>query len=1333
MSNSNSDMPQSQGREEALFALALEKPAAKRAAFLDAMCEDAPALRQRLDALLRAYDEPDGLSPKGAPAAVATMKLELAEPPDEAVGQTLGRYKLLERIGEGGCGVVYVAEQTQPVRRRVAFKVIKLGMDTKQVVARFEAERQALAMMDHPNIAKVLDAGTTETGRPFFVMELVRGIRITEYCDQNNLTTTERLDLFIKVCHAIQHAHQKGIIHRDIKPSNILVTLHDGVPVPKVIDFGIAKATEGRLTDNTVYTQLNQFIGTPAYMSPEQAEMSGLDIDTRSDIYSLGVLLYELLAGSTPFDANELISQGLDAMRKTIREKEPVRPSTRFATLQGEELTTTAKRRSTETSKLIRQLKGDLDWIVMKCLEKDRTRRYDTANGIAADLKRHLNNEPVVARPPNAAYKFQKAFRRNKLVFTAVGAVTAALVLGTIASTWQSIRATRAQKESEAAEAQALKAQANEAKQRQLAEQEVKRADKAKKIADHETMMARRAAAQADARYLLEQRLLPDALPKATEAFKLGGEWEDGLLINDIASAARQTWVLAARWPVNEPSSVSFVAKTGNGPCLVLSRASGLSAVDIRTGRTLGEAALEQGAQYLFQGPDTNSLVAVSESAISVLALPSLAVKSQKALTSPVTYASVSGNILALLLQGFDASLFDLRTLSQIDSFNWSNNPICKNLGFAHHLAASPDGHLVLLHGGAWTQPMIMWDRHANPPTFTAQQMYPQEFQFIDNRRFVTWYMASSDSVSRTAVYDVASTEMRATWLTLPNDDTKGHLQLQCFSSRDWSDFSAYPILGFIGPSGLVLKGIAGDELKRGSGDFFKSDRYANLLPTESAPPQFLAADLAQGVLALLCRNDVLVFRNASSFWGGDIKDYCVTASRDGLLCVNHNFTPDSVRLYLIPFDPKEEAARFSLQWPADSKWAPWAIAATPDNSTVAVIAQETDSDTTVTARYGRIRALLYHPVDFRHAPAAWPIVRAFEIDSPVADNWSPRFVAMDPDARALLFWNSDTTVTRYDTRDGKPLGSLELGLVSARSRDGSRVAAVSPAGRLRVHEVASGKTLLDVAGRPASSVCFSTDGTTVVADQDDMINAYDVASSRLLSAIHSSLMPIAYPSRGNRFLAYQPDATGKGGSLVLASTADASVAAVLNRAASPFTPAFFSDSGDQLALARGRWTAEVVRSLRPEQLASVLAAALPESDPLQALAPVNLVTTSPRSRSAADAGSAVIRSDDMPALLSRIGDQVTVQGHVQTTKLVNTRNAANIYFDGPRTNSVMLWVPWDTYPKVVALLGPDLGAVLNNHTVRATGRLTRYRDTLEVTVEDPTKLVVVAPVDESK
>jgi WD40 repeat protein/serine/threonine protein kinase len=398
-------------------------------------------------------------------------KRELTAAEDGAVGKTFGRYKVMEKLGEGGYGTVYVAEQTEPVRRRVALKVIKLGMDTKQVVARFEAERQALAMMDHANIAKVLDAGSTDTGRPYFVMELVRGVKITEYCDQNNLTTTDRLDLFIKVCQAIQHAHQKGIIHRDIKPSNILVTLEDGVALPKVIDFGIAKATEGRLTDATIVTQLQPFIGTPAYMSPEQVETSGLDVDTRSDIYSLGVLLYELLVGTTPFDAFLLTALGIDTMRRTIREVEPVRPSIRFTTLKGDDLTKAAKRRSADTADLLLQLKGDLDWIVMKCLEKDRTRRYETANGLAFDLKRYLNNELVLARPPSAAYRFQKLVRRNKLAFVASIAIAAALLLGFIVSTALAIRATHAKLEAQDAQALARTAEKEQSRLRVVAQE----------------------------------------------------------------------------------------------------------------------------------------------------------------------------------------------------------------------------------------------------------------------------------------------------------------------------------------------------------------------------------------------------------------------------------------------------------------------------------------------------------------------------------------------------------------------------------------------------------------------------------------------------------------------------------------------------------------------------------------------------------------------------------------------------------------------------------------------------------------------------------------------
>jgi serine/threonine protein kinase/formylglycine-generating enzyme required for sulfatase activity/dienelactone hydrolase len=404
-------MPDQYDREEDIFRAAVRlRTPAERQTYIEQVCGDDPVLLSRLTSLLTAHGAEHALLDALMPEHdVSVDGSTVAEGP----GTVIYRYKLLEKIGEGGMAVVYMAEQEQPIRRKVALKIIKLGMDTKQVIARFEAERQALAMMDHPNIAKVLDAGATETGRPYFVMEMVTGVSITEYCDKNNLSTRERLALFIQVCNAIQHAHQKGIIHRDLKPSNVLVTHHDGKPVPKVIDFGIAKATNQKLTERTLFTRYAHIIGTPAYMSPEQAELSDVDIDTRSDVYSLGVLLYELLAGTPPFSEEELRKAGYVEMQRVIREKEPAKPSTRLGTL-GETLSDIARRRRSTPELLRKAIRGDLDWIVMKSLEKDRARRYETAHAIAEDVQRHLKHEPVLTASRGPAYHLWKFWRRHR-------------------------------------------------------------------------------------------------------------------------------------------------------------------------------------------------------------------------------------------------------------------------------------------------------------------------------------------------------------------------------------------------------------------------------------------------------------------------------------------------------------------------------------------------------------------------------------------------------------------------------------------------------------------------------------------------------------------------------------------------------------------------------------------------------------------------------------------------------------------------------------------------------------------------------------------------------
>jgi serine/threonine protein kinase len=454
--------------DESIFAAALQKTTPdERAALLDQACADDPQLRRRVEALLKAHEQSGGLlDPTDATADLPTPRLI------EGPGSQVGPYKLREKIGEGGMGIVYLAAQEKPVKRRVALKIIKPGMDSEQVVARFEAERQALALMDHPSIAKVLDAGATETGRPYFVMELVKGVPITDYCDTVHLAPKERLELFIPVCQAIQHAHQKGIIHRDVKPSNVLVTMQDGKPVPKIIDFGIAKATEQRLTERSLYTQHGTVMGTLEYMSPEQAELSALDVDTRTDIYALGVLLYELLTGTTPLERQKLREAGYAEILRRIREEEPPKPSTRLSG-SHDSLPSVAAQRRTDPGKLPKLVRGELDWIVMKAIEKDRTRRYETANGLARDVERYLHEEPVEAGPPSATYRLRKYARKHRAALLTLAAFAGFLVLAAAVSTWLAFRemkardaAEKAYKESQVSEA---KAREEEAKAKQSA------------------------------------------------------------------------------------------------------------------------------------------------------------------------------------------------------------------------------------------------------------------------------------------------------------------------------------------------------------------------------------------------------------------------------------------------------------------------------------------------------------------------------------------------------------------------------------------------------------------------------------------------------------------------------------------------------------------------------------------------------------------------------------------------------------------------------------------------------------------------------------------------
>jgi len=541
-----SDPPNS---AKTIFLNALEMPSEARQAYIAEQCGRDDALSAEVQALLRHHQELGSfMEPESAPRATSTEARALTE----VAGMMIGPYKLLEQIGEGGMGIVFMAEQQEPVRRKVAIKLIKPGMDTRQVVARFEAERQALAVMDHPGIARVLDAGATPAGHPFFVMELVRGVPITTYCDENNLPIRERLELFAAVCLAIQHAHTKGIIHRDIKPSNVLITRQDGRAVAKVIDFGVAKAMGHQLTEKTLFTNFAQIVGTPLYMSPEQAERSSVDIDTRSDIYSLGVLLYELLTGSTPVNAEQLKRAAFDEIRRIIREEEPPTPSARIS--GSHTLPSIAAHRHTEPARLRNLVRGELDWIAMKALDKDRNRRYETASAFAADLSHYLNDEPVLACPPSTIYRLGKFARCNRAVLTTAALVSAALMVGITVSTWQAIRAEQARAAEAEQRAHAEKARAAEATQRQIA-------DEQRVLAESERAGALKQRAVADANYQRAKAAVDKYFTLVSEStlFEVPGMQP---LRKDLLESALEFYEGAALERSSDPAVLTDIAVT---------------------------------------------------------------------------------------------------------------------------------------------------------------------------------------------------------------------------------------------------------------------------------------------------------------------------------------------------------------------------------------------------------------------------------------------------------------------------------------------------------------------------------------------------------------------------------------------------------------------------------------------------------------------------------------------------------------------------------------------------------------------------------------------------
>jgi WD40 repeat protein/serine/threonine protein kinase len=1088
-----------------IFLKALGKNPAERPIFLDEACGKNATLQRQVEELLAEEEKVGGFLETPVVAGVRSLAADafteqgtaILEGITEKPGQRIGRYKLLQNIGEGGCGVVYMAEQEEPVRRRVALKVIKLGMDTRSVIARFEAERQALALMDHPNIARVLDAGATETGRPFFVMELVRGVRITQYCDENNLTTEERLKLFIQVCNAIQHAHQKGVIHRDIKPSNILVTLHDSVPVPKVIDFGIAKATEQRLTEKTLFTAFTTFIGTPAYMSPEQAQMSGLDIDTRSDIYSLGVLLYELLIGKTPFDAEALLQSGLDECRRTIQEKEPARPSTRLATMVEADLTTTAKQRHTQAPKLIHLLRGDLDWIAMKCLEKDRTRRYASASDLAEDVQRYLAGEAVDARPPSNAYRLQKLIHRHRRAFAVAAALAAILVAGAGISTWQAVRATTAEHIAESS-------RKLEAGLRRHAQQATEAARLNEYVAD--INLAQQSLASGN--YGRAVQLLNKHQPKPGEPDLRGFEWR---YLWDRSRGDEHVAFAALDGPVQS------IAVSPAGDLLAIGQKDKITIWNLRTKALL--TTVPKGASSMVFLPGGRSLVSANGNFVRLWSTADGSEQRRFTNVSGPLALAKDGSKLALLLpRQFNPDYH--QGLRILDTSNWSEKLIEQEA--SSPLAVSMDGKTVAAKtpAGITIWPAkgdageVVLENSTN--VFPLRSPYPRSMAFSPDGKYV---VAARNTLSERGVFvlnvwDASSGKEKG---TIPDDPE--HIE----------HIGAISMVAF-SPDGHTLATASMDHSIR-LWDFTTRQRVtilqghlSEVLSLAFAPDgQSLVSGAKDGEVKIwpthaTTKEDAFPGMKQPLAFSKDGKTLAAL-SRDGVVTFLDLATREPER----QFPLEKSRPRFGpLLVPAISQDLKTLVQALEDGSVKILNTVTGESTSLNVARRMFMEPLALSPdgqtlITGTHVgrePAfqrwslktgestAWPVEAAKVFFSPDSGT-----IATYGRGNSIQFWNAATLLlqTNIVSEEQFAFPSSSSAIPAAFSPDGRIFAVACQDDAIRLWEVGSGKLLGTCIGHKQGlfSIAFSPDGKTLASDSDDStLKLWNVATQQELLTI---------------------------------------------------------------------------------------------------------------------------------------------------------------------------------------------------------------------------------------
>ena len=1240
---------------------------------------------------------------------------DAAARPDHAFGATpdhIGPYRIFERIdqGRGGMGEVYRAEQRSPIRREVAIKLIKLGMDTRLVIARFEAERQALALMEHPHIAKVFDADADATGRPYFVMEYVKGQPITEYADANHLTIAERIELFGQVCQAIQHAHHKGIIHRDLKPGNVLVTTQDGKPFAKVIDFGIAKATAQRLTDKTLYTQHEQFVGTPQYMSPEQAQGS-IDIDTRTDVYSLGVMLYELLTGTTPFAAASLRDAAVEQMKKMISEIDPPKPSTRLST-SAQLLPSLAAQRRIEPKRLGTIMRGELDWIVMMALEKDRARRYDSPLSLANDLQRYLAGQPIEAAPPNWTYLARKFVTRYRLPVAAALTLGTILIAATVAISALALRLNAQVKEAQAARHEAETSQAQEQAQRTEAQTQRAAADSAARRAEH-------AAARSQAQYLFDQKRLDQALSSAAQAYNLRGSWEDGLLINQIVNEARRNWDLELRVPLKNRAIASALVDTEAGSWLVVSTGTELVKYDLRTGAEVARQATTSPVTRLMTFRGTQPLlIAIANGRISTISLGDLSTVNTADLgTLHVIGANTSAAELLVTLSNDDAVVYSSQ-LAQLERIPWPADAKRTGNRTLSKIAISPNGRWVVVGSVTYVNDCLILDRTTHQtmlqPIGTNQLFFSDNSTLFGNVAganyngvvMLSWTLSAGDLGGSTpnGALDSAHTGHA---VFLAENMIAGEIGF-----------------GFVPPGGL-----------RAEDATTVVERYSSVIG--HTMPLSCAFLSWTGQHAILASDDALfVLRRRDNNYGGWYTNgFNATVGSDNFYQLTQ--TPDGLQVRCESSDPSRPVSThvFPTLWtpegsedsgaddsPALQTWAS-GVAVSGDQRTLAVRFQSLRRFKSVEAEQIAVYPQL-DPVTAKYSgskPVVFDVTH-WEKSARIATNdYGKRILALSPDG-AFLFAGSrepDHVFGEiYRTSDGshvRDFAGSSLGrFIAFGPRTRWIVDTSSDENAIRLISWTTGEVerSFPIDGKP-TSLCLNSDGTQAVVSIDNRrIDRIDLATGKRVASLDSTIRPAAWSARDDLFVGYAADESSRSTqSVVAADGKSGQTRLFLQQGMFYNSAASFSVDGQSLLYEQIGCRPSFVRSLSPEAADRMLLTDQRSSGDSFPVADAPAMRGADAPAVDAPAAETLVGADATASLVKLLSDnfgkRVTFRARVVEARPTMDHLALSIILASP--NGPLLFISQNAKPAIDAAFGGDVAKAWRGRTLSIDGEIGKY------------------------